>query len=235
LKNMHGRSAFTTTRSADPVTWHQRLGHPSHGSLASLSKMCDFQLTKEALDCCDVCYREEQTRTSFTLSNTRASKPFGLIHCDLWGKYHTPSLSGCHYFLCIVDDFSRATWVYLLQDKIEAYERTVQFCCMVKTQFWTHVQKVRSDNGTEFTNGKLQEYFLKWGILHETSCVDTPQQNGRVERKNRHLLNIARALLFQASLPVRFWGEYVLTATYLINYTPTKLHKLKSPYKILFG
>ena len=46
---------------------------------------------------------------------------------------------------------------------------------------------------------------------------------------------MARALLFQASLPIRFWGECVLTAAYLINYTPTKLHKLKSPYEILFG
>ena len=162
------------------------------------------------MDCCDVCHRVKQTRNSFTLNEIIASKLFDLIHCDLWGKYHTPSLSGCHYFLCIVDDFSRATWVYLLRDKIKMYDHIVQFCCMVKTQFGKHVQRVRSDNGTEFTRGKLQEYFLKWGILHETSCVDTPQQNGRVEQKNRHLLNIARALLFQASLPIRFWGNLSL-------------------------
>ena len=72
-------------------------------------------------------------------------------------------------------------------------------------------------------------------MLHETSCVDTPQQNGRVEWKNRHLLNVARALMLQASLLVPFWGEWVLTTAYLINYTPTKLQKLKSPYEVLFG
>ena len=157
-----------------------------------------------------MCHRAKQTRNSFTLSETRAIKPFDLIHCNLWGKYHTPSLSGCHYFLCIVDKFSCATWFYLLRDKIEAYDRIVQFYCMVKTQFGTHVQRVRSDNGTEFTRGKLQEYFLKWWILHETSCVDTPRQNRRVGQKNRHLLNITRAFLFQASLPVRFWGNVSL-------------------------
>jgi len=50
---------------------------------------------------------------------SRADRPFSLIHCDLWGKYHTASLGGCHYFLCIVDDFNRAVWVFLLKDKFE--------------------------------------------------------------------------------------------------------------------
>jgi len=80
----------------------------------------------------------------------------------------------------------------------------MQFCLMVKTQFDTCVKKICSDNGTKFTNKELQAYFLNHGILHETSCVDTPQQNERVERKNRHLLNIARALRFQTCLPIKF-------------------------------
>ena len=55
---------------------------------------------------------------------------------------------------------------------------------------------MRSDNGTEFTRGPLPVYLSKAGILHGTTCVDTPQQNGRVERRNRHLLNVYRALRF---------------------------------------
>ena len=114
FRDMHGGLALTATKNEDPVRWHQRLGHPSYGSLVSLSTICGFKLNKELLNCCDVCHRAKQTRNRFPLSETRASKPFELIHRDLWGKYHTPSLSGCQYFLCIVDDFSRATWVYLL-------------------------------------------------------------------------------------------------------------------------
>jgi len=100
---------------------------------------------------------------------------------------------------------------------------------MVRTQFEEIVWKVRSDNGKEFTNGLLRTYFRKNGILHETSCVDTPQQNGRVEQKNRHVLNVARALRFQGSLPLKFWGECMPATTYVINRTP------KTPYEVLHG
>ena len=107
-----------------------------------------------------------------------------------------------------MDDFSRAVWVFRLKDKSETYHRLVEFCAMVQNQFHSSVLRVRSDNGSEFTNGPLRHFFRDKGILFETSRVDIPQQNGRVERKNRHLLNVVRALRFQSCLPVSF-GENV--------------------------
>ena len=56
-----------------------------------------------------------------------------------------------------------------------------------------------------------------------------------VERKHRHLLEVARALRFQGGLLIKFWGECVLTAVYLINYIPTLLLHGKSPYEILLS
>jgi hypothetical protein len=81
----------------------------------------------------------------------------------------------------------------------------------------------------------MKKYFLEHGIIFQTSCTATPQQNGRVERKHRHILNVARALRFQGNLPIDFWGECILTAGYLINRTPSQILNGKSPYEMLHG
>lgn len=133
----------------------------------------NFNLNK--LDCCDVCHRSKQCRLPFSQSYNKAKEPFGLIHCDLWGRYHTASHNGSHYFLTIVDDFTRGTWVYLLRDKTETRGALVNFHNMVQTQFNTKIKKLRSDNGTEFINAAFQKYLQQEGIIHETSCVGTPQ------------------------------------------------------------
>ena len=104
---------------------------------------------------------------------------------------------------------------------------------MIDRQFSRKVKVIRSDNGTEFLC--LSAFFREQGIIHETSCVHTPQQNGGAERKHRHILNIARALRVQASLPIEYWGEGVLAAAYLINRTPSVVLQNKTPFEILYG
>nr|KYP75382.1 Retrovirus-related Pol polyprotein from transposon TNT 1-94 [Cajanus cajan] len=86
--------------------------------------------------------------------------------------------------------------------KFEVPQLIKDFCRMVQTQFNKHVKILQSDNGKEFTC--LHRFYANNGIIHQTSCVNTPQQNGRVEYKHRHILNMAWALLFQANLPLSF-------------------------------
>ena len=110
------------------------------------------------------------------------------------------------------------------------------FVAMAKTQFDSTIRIIRTDNAMELSNSHTAlDFFATTGILHQTSCVQTPQQNGVVERKHKHLLEISRALLMQSSLPIKYWGECVLTATYLVNRMPTKVLAGKTPYELLHG
>ena len=82
---------------------------------------------------------------------------------------------------------------------------------MVYTQFNERIKMVRTDNGTEHFNLIVAAFFKNNGILHQSSCIDTPKQNGIANRKNRHLLEVARSLLFSANVLKYFWGAPVLT------------------------
>ncbi|CAM8913556.1 unnamed protein product [Rhodiola kirilowii] len=106
---------------------------------------------------------------------------------------------------------------------------------MVKNQFGKQIKIFRTDNGSEFFNNTVSHFLIAEGCIHQSSCVYTPQQNGVVERKHRHLLEVARALKFNAELPDFFWGDCVLTATYLINKLPSGLLLGKTPYEQLNG
>ena len=183
--------------------WHARMGHPSSAVLSVLSSVAGFKNNIGVLEkSCGTCHRAKQTRDVFPVSINKVDDCFSLIHCDLWGPYHEQSTSGARYFLIIVDDYSRAVWTILLLEKKDAPQALKTFCAYTDRQFNKKVKIVCSDNGTEFTC--LRRYFASQGITHQTSCVETPQQNGRVERKHRNILNIARVLLLQGQLPKRF-------------------------------
>ena len=141
-------SAVLVNNSSSLELWHSRLGHPSEKVVKWLPffNNTPCSLPKD----CEVCYRAKQPRSSFPLSENKTTRIFELVHCDLWGPYDKLSSCGARYFLTIVDDFSRAVWVYLLIDKKEVFRIFMSFIAMIDRQFGHKLKIVRSDHGTEF-------------------------------------------------------------------------------------
>ena len=109
--------------------WHKRMGHPSEKVVKLLPPIssCKGSLNKA----CEVCFRAKHPRDKFNLSDNRASRIFEKVHCDLWGPYRHPSSCDARYFLTIVDDFSRAVWLYLMIDKTEVFNMFMSFYLIV--------------------------------------------------------------------------------------------------------
>ena len=109
----------------------------------------------------------------------------------MWGSCPVVSPIGFQYFVTFVDDYSRTTWLYLMKNRSELFSHFRVLCAEIHTQFHVFVQNLRSDNAKESMSEQFQSFMLQNGIFHQTSCVDTPSQNGVAERKNRHLLEIS--------------------------------------------
>lgn len=103
---------------------------------------------------------------------------------------------------------------------------------MVETRFNKKIKILRSDNGGEYIFHVFSSFLDQLGILHQT-CPGTPEQNGVTKRKNKHLLEVARALLFTMSVPKTFWSDAVQTAVFLINKMLSRVLNFQSPLKVL--
>jgi hypothetical protein len=154
---------------------------------------------------------------------------------DLFGPIAYISIGGSKYCLVIVDDCSRFTWVFFLQEKSQTQETLERFLRRAQNEFGLRIKRIRSDNGTEFKNSWIEGFLEEQGIKHEFSSPYTPQQNGVVESKNRTLLDMARTMLDEYKTPNRFWAEAINTACHSIN--RLYLHRIlkKTSYELLTG
>ena len=121
-----------------------------------------------------------------------------------------------------------------MKNRAELYSIFQKFYVEILTQFNISICVLRSDNAREYFSAPFISFMSQHGILHQSSCAHTPQQNGVAERKNRHLIEIARTLLLHYHVPFRFRGDVVLTTCYLINRMPSSVLHDQIPHSLLF-
>ena len=180
--------------------------------------------TLGSLQTCDIlmygCKLTKFSALPFNQSIYVSSFPFDLIHSDVWGHYPVAIKEGSQYyvfFFIIIDDHTCYCWVYLMKHHSKFFEIYTTFQTLVKNQHSIVIKCFRCDLGRKYTFNKFCELFALDKIIHKISCTDTPEQNKVVERKHRHIIEIACSFLLSAFVPSKFWGKVVLTAISLIN------------------
>ena len=124
---------------------HAKLGHISFSKMQYIPNCKGFLSNPFS---CETCIMVKIHRLPFNKSHISNTYSLQLIHMVLWGPYRDASVSGAHYFLTIVDHFTRCTWTQLLQDKTHATSASTNFFAMIDTQYRTKILQVRTNNGT---------------------------------------------------------------------------------------
>ena len=224
--------------------WHRRMGHRSYRSLAHMQRLgllqgCQLtpaEFVQASLTPCETCIQAKTHKASHT---TAAIKSEILLHrliVDMKGPLPL-SVCGCKYYVTITDEASGECAVKSIRSKTEAAAFVIQTIILWETQVqapgFHRVQRVRTDNGTEFMS-ELYTYLASRGIQRELGAPYTPQQIGVAERQNRTTIEPSRAMLIDAKLPVSMWPYAVSCACVLLNSSVSE-GKTKSPHELFYG
>jgi transposase InsO family protein len=160
--------------------WHRRVAHIGMRNLHKLQKYDHIlgltNIIFEKDRPCGACQAGKQVGTHHHAKNIMTTtRPLKMLHMDLFGPVAYISIGGNKYGLVIIDDYSGFTWVFFLQDKSETQEVLKKFLRMTQNEFDAKVNKIRSDNGTEFKNTQVEDFLDEEGIKHEFLAPYTPQ------------------------------------------------------------
>jgi len=138
--------------------------------------------------------------------------------------------------MTFLDGHSHYLKVVLLKSKNKAKEQLKSLIVCAEVETGCCVNFFRSDGGGEYSSDSLKKYFKLYGIYHELTNPDTPQENGSAKRVNRTILDMARTMIKESDLPESFWSHTVNYATYILNRVPTRaVEKDITPYQAYTG
>jgi hypothetical protein len=222
--------------------WHARLSHAAYSTLEHMARSGSVQginvgapdFARAANQLCEPCVMGKQVRAPFPTSTTKTQAPLELLHTDVAGPMPAKSLGGSYYYFTVLDDYTGLSCTCPVASKSDVTSGLIDCINMLERQSGLPVKALRSDNGGEYCNSRLEEYLRSKGIVHQTTAPHTPQQNGKAERLNRTLMERTRALLSQAGLPASLWAEAVVTVNYVRNRT-TRSGTDKTPWELFYG
>ncbi|GJV78418.1 putative ribonuclease H-like domain-containing protein [Tanacetum coccineum] len=222
--------------------WHRRLGHVNYKNLNKLLKgnlirglpLKVFQNDHTYV----ACQKGKQHKASCKAKPMSSiSQPLQLLHMDLFGPTSVRSINHKTYCLVITNDFMHGVvGVCLFRTRRNETSGIFKnFIRQIENQLNQKVKTIRCDNGIEFKNRDIIEFYGSKGIKREYSNARTPQQNGVAERKNRTLIEAARTMLADSFFPNTFWAEPVSTACYVLNRVLVTKPQNKTPYELITG
>ncbi|GJV85601.1 retrovirus-related pol polyprotein from transposon TNT 1-94 [Tanacetum coccineum] len=218
--------------------WHRRLSHLNFGALNKLAKdglargIPKLKFQKDHL--CSACALGKSKKSSHQpkAEDTNQEKLY-LLHMDLCGPMRVESINGKKYILVIVDNYSRFTWVKFLRSKDEALDAIIKCIKNIQVCLNATIRNVRTNNGTEFVNQTLCDFYGNVDISHQTFVARTPQQNIVVERRNRTLVEAACTMLIFSKAHMFLWAGAINIACYTQNCSLICLRYNKTPYELM--
>ena len=246
--------AESTANSKLIQLYHNRLGHPSYDSVRTIfahrmGKDTDKVLRGRAIpatdptEMCEACHLGKSHRTPLPQqSATRSTAPLELVHMDVCGPFRVASSGGSRYWLLIVDDYSRHTFIRFLKQKSEAAGVFHQFKAYAELHFKKSghvIKKIRVDLGGEFGSVAFRRSLAEQGITVQETSAHTSEQNGVVERKHRVVAERMRAMMLawgpSHHVPPALWAEAAHASVYLLNRCITTALPNMTPYEAWHG
>jgi len=220
-----------TGNSATINLWHQRFGHCHLKSLKKILSSCNISV-KPDLHFCVACARAKCHQFPYPTSLNVYTAPLQLVYTDIWGPASVLASNGARYYVSFLDAFTKFTWIYVLHTKSQVSHAFKKFKVLVENQTGHKICNLQTDNAREVL--ALTPFLQQHGIHHCLTCPYTHQQNGYVERKHRHIVDMGLALLAHANLPLKFWVEAFISSVHIINVFPSPITQGDTPHHKLF-
>lgn len=211
---------------------HRRLGHAWWEICCSYAKAHGMKPTGTEQDC-ETCLLTKSERAPGHQPQRREEEPLACLHGDTQ-EIKPYGREGERYILCLTDDATGRRWAAAVKRKSDIYDELqghMEFCLQ---HYRRYPKRIRLDMGREFAPKRFKAYCRDKGILFEPSSEYYPEQNGKAEKANHILQSRMRAMVRDAKAPLFLWSEALPTAVKLLNATPTRLNKMRSPNDVFF-